>query len=33
MNSLVGKEFVVAVDESKKLNIKFYLIDRDSSYF
>ncbi|EOI86958.1 TraB family protein [Enterococcus faecalis EnGen0298] len=31
MNSLVGKEFVVAVDESKKLNIKFYLIDRDSS--
>ena len=31
MNSLVGKEFVVAVDESKELNIKFYLIDRDSS--
>lgn len=31
MNSFVGKEFVVAVDESKKLNTKFYLIDRDSS--
>lgn len=29
MNSFVGKEFVVVVDELKKLNIKFYLIDRD----